>query len=288
VRPQIVDYLNQAFGTSLFNWLVPTPAFMYALAMLIGLIVFVKRSRSRKLSSYHALGAAIFAMIGGLIGARLFYLLLHFDRIISRPTILFDVRGGTVSWGSYIGGGVAFWLYFIIRRQPVKLYADVLGSFLGLGPFIGRWSCFLNGCCFGKLSSAPWAIVYPHGSYAFAAHARQGLVDPLASSSLPVHPLPIYLSMNGLILFLFFSWLWKQNKLPAGVLFCLYWAVYTFTRFFLEYFRDVRDVISIGKFSLPQVMTILIFSFALITILILLFTQKYSNVEGTDSIRIKN
>jgi len=280
VRPLIVDYLNQLFGTSFFNWLVPTPAFMYALAMLIGLLVFVKRSQRRKQSSYHALGAAIFAMIGGLIGARLFYLLLHFDRLISNPTILFDVRGGTASWGAYVGGGLAFWLYFVIRRQPFKLYADVLGSCLGLGPFIGRWSCYLNGCCFGKLSSVPWAITYPHGSYAFAAQARLGLVDPLASSSLPVHPLPIYLSINGLTLFLLFSWLWKQNKLPAGVLFWLYWVIYAFTRFFWEYLRDVRDVGSIGIFSLPQVMTILIFSFALIAIFITLLIQKYSSAEG--------
>lgn len=279
MRPQIVDYLNQAFGTNLFNWLVPSPAFMYALAMLVGLLVFVKRSQRRKLSSYHALGAAIFAMIGGLIGARLFYLLLHFDRILSNPRIIFDVRGGTISWGSYIGGGLAFWIYFIIRRQPVKLYADVLGSCLGLGPFIGRWSCFLNGCCFGKLSSVPWAIVYPHGTYAFAAQARQGFVDSLASSSLPVHPLPIYLSINGLALFLLFSWLWKQNKFPAGVLFWLYWAEYTFTRFFLEYFRDETDLGSVGVFSFSQVMTIFIFCLALITIIILLFTQKYSDGE---------
>ena len=280
MRPRIVDYLNQAFDTGLFNWLVPTPAFMYALAMLIGLLIFVKRSKSRKLSSYHALGAAIFAMIGGLIGARLFYLLLHFDRLISNPLILFDVRGGTASWGAYVGGGLAFWLYFVIRRQPFKLYADVLGSCLGLGPFIGRWSCFLNGCCFGKLSSVPWAIIYPHGSHAFAAHARQGLVDPLALSSLPVHPLPIYLSINGLALFLLFSWLWKQNKLQASVLFWLYWVIYAFTRFFWEYLRDVRDAGSTGIFSLPQVMTISIFSFALIAIFIILLIQKYSSVEG--------
>lgn len=215
-------------------------------------------------------------MIGGLIGARLFYVLLHFDRLLSNPAILFDVGGGTVSWGAYVGGGLSFWLYFVIRRQPVRLYADVLGSCLGLGPLIGRWSCFLNGCCFGKLSSVPWAITYPHGSYAFAAHVREGLIDPLASSSVSVHPLPIYLSLNGLVLFLIFSWLWKKNKMPAGVLFWLYWVIYGFTRFFLEFFRNVHDVQSVGLFSLPQFMTILLFCLAVIALFILLLTQKNS------------
>jgi len=279
VRPRVVDYLNQAVGTSLFSWLVPTPAFMYALAMLIGLLVFVTRSQRRTLSGYHALGAAIAAMAGGLIGARLFYLVLHVNRLFSNPGILFDVSGGTASWGGYIGGVLAFWLYLVIHRQPVRLYTDVLASCVALGPLIGRWSCFLNGCCFGKLTSVPWAIVYPHGSYAFAAQARQGLVDPLAASSLPLHPLPIYLSINGLALFLLFSWLWKQNKLPAGFLFWLYWAVYAFSRFFLEYFRDSNAVGSISIFSFPQIMTIVIFCLALIAISILFFTQKYSNVK---------
>jgi len=290
VRPWLVEYLNQVFGTNLFNWLVPTSAFMYALAMLVGLLVFVRRSSKKKLSTYHALGAAIAAMVGGLIGARLFYLLTHFDRLLSNPAIIFDVSGGTVSWGSYIGGGVAFWLYVVIQRQSFLLYSDVLGSCLGLGPFIGRWSCFLNGCCFGKLSAVPWAIAYPHGSYAFAAQARQELIDPLSSYSLPVHPLPIYFSLNGLFLFLLFSWLWKRNRLPAGALFWLYWAIYAVNRFILEYFRDVDNVNLIGVFSFPQIMTILVFGLSVTILSLMLRSRKHhgKKIRGVDSVRIVN
>jgi len=157
------------------------------------------------------------------------------------------------------------------------LYADVLVSCLALGPLIGRWSCFLNGCCFGKVISAPWAIVYPHGSYVFAAQVRQGLVDPLAAWSLPVHPLPVYLSLNGLVLFVLFSWLWKRAPRPAGILFGLYWATYAGTRFFLEYFRDSGVVASIGGFTLPQVMAMGVFALALIGTAVLLWTHRYHN-----------
>lgn len=263
MRPRIIDYLNNLFGVRFFEWLVPDPSTMYAVAMLACLIVFVRRAKTAQLSQSDALKAAIWGMLGGLVGARVFFLLMHPALVIARPEIIFSVSGGTASWGAYLGGILGFWGYLASRKEAVLPYLDVLGSILGLGPFIARWSCFLNGDDFGTLSNLPWAVGYPHGSIPFAHQVQQGLLDPLAELSLTVHPNQIYLSLNGLFLFFLFTYIWKRYRLTPGMLFCLYWAVYAFNRFFLEFFRGSAPREYLGVLSFPQIMTPVIFILAL-------------------------
>jgi phosphatidylglycerol:prolipoprotein diacylglycerol transferase len=257
MRPRIVDTLNTWFGTELFTWLVPDPAFVYALAMAAVAFVFVRRTLKDNLDRYHALGAVIWGIVGGLIGARVFFLIQHVDLLLARPSIVFDLNGGTVSWGAYLGGALGFVLYLRRQRQPAMRYLDVLASCLGLGPFIARWACFLNGDDYGTLSDAPWAVSFPHGSYPFAAQVQAGLLDPLAELSLPVHPVQIYLSLKGLLLFVVCSALWKRS-FPPGVLFGVYWVMFGVVRFVIEFFRGDVSRGFIGALSVGQVMSLTI------------------------------
>ncbi len=255
MRPRIVEALHAWFGTELFGWIVPDPAFVYALAITVVGVVFVRRTATEGLARVHALGAAIWAIVGGLIGARLFFLTQHFDLLLSRPAIIFDLNGGTVSWGAYVGGTFAFVLYLRRSRQSVLRFLDVLASCLGLGPFIARWACFLNGDDYGTLATVPWAVSFPHGSYPFAAQVQAGLLDPLAELSLPIHPVQMYLSLKGLVLFGVCTMLWKR-RLPAGVLFALYWMMFGAARFAIEFFRGDVSRGFVGVFSVGQVMSL--------------------------------
>ncbi len=259
MRPRIVNYLNETFGTALFAWLVPDPAAIYALTMLVGLVVFVRRSRSDGLSQMHALSAAIWAMLGGLAGARVFWLLVHPDRLLASPWAVFDVGGATISWGAYLGGATGLTAYLLWRRQPVLRYLDVVGTVMGLGPFIGRWACFINGDDFGRTSDVGWAVSFPHGSQPFAHQVNQGVLDPLADLSLAVHPLQLYLSLNGLGLFVVFTFLWRRHRFAPGSLFCAYWMAYAVSRFFIEFYRDLLPQDFLGGFGFPQLMTVVVF-----------------------------
>lgn len=117
MRPRIIDYLNNLFGVHIFEWLVPDPSTMYALAMLVCLIIFVRRIKTARLSQSDALKAAIWGMLGGLVGARVFFLLMHPGWVIARPEIIFSVSGGTASWGAYLGGILGFWGYLLPARK---------------------------------------------------------------------------------------------------------------------------------------------------------------------------
>ncbi|MER3523562.1 MAG: hypothetical protein C4326_05685 [Ignavibacteria bacterium] len=258
MRPRIVHTLDAWSGTELLGWLVPDPAFVYALAMAVVVVVFVRRSHVDHLDRVHALGAAIWGMIGGLLGARIFFLLQHLHLVATSPSIVLDLNGGTVSWGASLGGTVAFILYLHAKRQAVIRFLDVLASCLGLGPFIGRWACFLNGDDYGTLSDLPWAVAFPHGSFPFAAQAQAALIDPLAPVSLPVHPVQLYLSLKGLVLFVVCTALWKRYALPHGLLFCIYWGLFAVARFMLEFLRGDVSRGFVGGLSVGQAMSLAI------------------------------
>ncbi len=237
MRPRLVDYLNQLFGTSVFGWIVPTPSVIYPLALLVCAVVFVRRCRVSGLDTRTAVTASLVGSVGAFIGAKLFFVANNLEGYILLPSHLF-APGGTMSWGAYTGAILGLVLYLHHKREWSLRCLDVLGSCLGLGPFIGRWSCLLNGDDFGTITNVPWAIQYPAGSMPFAAHANEGLVSYHAALSAPVHPNQIYLSLNGLLLFILMSWVWKRYRHHQGLTFGLYCLLYGLLRFMLEFFRD--------------------------------------------------
>jgi phosphatidylglycerol---prolipoprotein diacylglyceryl transferase len=237
MRPRIVEALDDIVGIGLFHWLVPTPTFMYVLAILVCMILFAARAERASLNRYHAYGAALWATGCGLAGARLFYLLPRLDQVVADPGILLQLDGGTMSWGAYVGACAGFFGYLVTQREPLPRYADAAASVAGLGPFLGRFACFLAGDDFGTPSAGPWAVRFPQGSYPHQAHVYEGWIDAGAAASLPVHPVQLYLAAAGLLLFLVCTGLWKRAALPAGRLFLLYWGMDGTLRFLLEFLR---------------------------------------------------
>jgi phosphatidylglycerol---prolipoprotein diacylglyceryl transferase len=288
MRPRIVEFLNIATGGEIWGWVIPTPAVMYALMMLAMLVLLVRRATRSDQSKYHALGAALWAMAGGLIGARLLFLLFHIDRVLITPEMIFNLSGATMSFGAYLGGAIGLILYIRRNSLPGLKYLDVCASILGLGPFIGRWSCFLNGDDFGTLSNAPWAVSFPHGSYPFAHQVELGLLDPLQALSLPVHPVQLYLSLNGLFLFLLFTWLWKKKTFAPGLLFGWYWIAYPATRLLLEFFRGGVEPNVFGILTAPQATTLmLLFGGIVMTVSLYVYHNK-TLPENVQSVAVRH
>ena len=237
MRPRLVNELNQLSGTNVFDWLVPDPSLIYPFAILVCAIVVVKRCRLSGMDTRTAVYAVLAGSVGAFIGAKLIFVAAHIESYVLLPSHVF-APGGTMSWGAYVGAIIALLLYMRHTRKSSLRTLDVLGSCLGLGPFIGRWSCLLNGDDYGTITTVPWAIQYPAGSIPFAAHANDGLISYSAALSAPVHPNQIYLSLNGLLLFILMSWIWKKYRYHEGLTFGLYCFCYGILRFLIEFFRD--------------------------------------------------
>jgi phosphatidylglycerol:prolipoprotein diacylglycerol transferase len=236
MRSELVEVLRE-HGLELLTWIVPTPAVVYRIAMAGVAVLFIRRCRQIGVPLDRALCTATITAVATLLGARLYYLLgtgagagLSLRALVNSD--------GAGSWGGYIGGFLGLWVYArLVRTDPLP-YLDVAASAAGLAPIIGRWGCLLAGCDFGRVTSLPWAIHYPAGSHAFHAHVAHGMLSPDAAQSLGVHPLPIYLSLNALVLFVIISAVWRRTRDRPGTTVAVAWVLYGVTRFMLEFLRD--------------------------------------------------
>lgn len=228
------------------------PDVVTSVALLAALAYAVRSARVSGLSARAMYWAAVCSLVAGLWGSYLLALVVHGWE--GGPLALFQfVQGGKSLFGGLLLGGCAAGLYFHFRKLPVLAYADAAMPAVALGYAIGRIGCFFNGDDYGTLSHLPWAVTYPPGTEAYADHLARGWIGPSALTSLPIHPVQLYLSLVGICLFLLLA-NWRPKTIGGRL--CAYLVIYGVARFVLEYLRgDFRMVL--GPFSLPQLFALL-------------------------------
>ena len=211
---------------------------MIALAFLAGLWTATLRARREKISGERIADITLWLMVGGIIGARADYVATYWrEEFADQPfsEIFMIQHGGLVYYGGLIGAMIAGMIYIRWKKMPLWKTADVLAPSIALGNVFGRIGCLLNGCCFGRVCDAPWAIRFPNGSYAWDQHYQQGLVGE-HDMSLPVHPTEIYDALLNFGVYVFLAWLFRRKKFD-GQIFASYLMIYAVFRSIAEYFR---------------------------------------------------
>jgi phosphatidylglycerol:prolipoprotein diacylglycerol transferase len=143
---------------------------MLLLGVLGGVALAVREARRVGLDPDLVISLCFHLFVAGIIGARLFYVIEYWPQF-RQPTpidtlgaILNVTQGGLVVYGSLIGallGG----LWFLRRNAlPLLATADLMAPSLVLGLALGRIGCLLNGCCYGGLCDASWAVTFPSTS----------------------------------------------------------------------------------------------------------------------------
>lgn len=144
----------------------------YGLMMVIGFMtaVWIIRRLSRKITPDPQLitNAALYSLIAGVGGARLFYVIHYWDKFHDDLLSIFAIwQGGLELLGGVILAITVIILYLIYHKLPIRQYLDILAIGLMAALAIGRIGCFCNGCCFGKPANLPWAVRFPYGSDAY-------------------------------------------------------------------------------------------------------------------------
>lgn len=152
----------------------------YGFMLVVGFLsaIFIIRRLSRKLGDNpeHITNAALYSLITGIIGARLFYVIHYWQNFRDNPIEVFFVwHGGLELLGGVIPAIAVIILYLRSKRLPIKRYMDILAIGLTIALAFGRIGCLLNGCCYGKPAELPWSITFPYGSLAYNS---QTLPDP--------------------------------------------------------------------------------------------------------------
>ena len=169
---------------------------------------------------------AFAALIGGIVGARLDFVLENWDEV--SDDVLGNVFSGAglVWYGGVIGGALGVFLWAWYRGYLTTQLLDVAAPALALGYAIGRIGCQLSGDGdYGQPWDGPWAMAYPDGT---------------VPTDEEVHPTPVYetLAMGGVA-----YGLWRlRNRLTGGLLFALYLVLAGVERFLVEFIRRNEDV----------------------------------------------
>lgn len=228
---------------------------MLMVAFLMGGWLIARQLREKQLKEDYAADIVAAAVIGGIIGAKLWYVALTRD-----PGALFS-RGGLVWYGGFIGGAIAVILNGWRLGVPLRWTMQITAPALAAAYALGRVGCFLVNDDYGRPTDLAWGMKFPEGlppSTAGNLHNLFGVpvpagIDP--STVLAVHPTQLYEVAAMLIVF---AVLWSlRGRGPVGWLFGLYLIFAGVERFLVEIVR-AKDDRFLGPFTLAQLTSAII------------------------------
>jgi phosphatidylglycerol---prolipoprotein diacylglyceryl transferase len=218
---------------------------MLMVAFLMGGWLIDQDLRRRGWQPDYAADITVAAVIGGVIGAKLWYVAATGD-----PGALFT-RGGLVWYGGFIGGSLAVLANGSRLGVPLRWTCQLTATALPAAYALGRIGCFLVGDDYGRPTSLPWGVSFPQGippttAGNFAADFGIPMAPGVSPETLlAVHPTQLYeaVLMIGVFMLL---WRLRNNGKPAGWLFGLYLALAGTERFLVEFLRAKSDRLALG------------------------------------------
>lgn len=211
--------------------------FLIGYGFLLALYVCRKRAVRMGLDPDGLVDVALATLVGGLVGARLFYILTYWDNFRGNLWEILRIdHGGLVFYGGLMGGAALLFTTVLWKGMPVRRTLDTLTSVVPLGHAFGRLGCFMNGCCFGKPTGSWVGVRFP---------SPPGLsIDPATPNpyATPVHPTQLYAVGYNLLIFAFLSFIYSKRRRNGDVAWS-YGILYGTARFCQEFFRgDVPHV----------------------------------------------
>lgn len=202
------------------------------------------------------------AVVGGIVGAKAYYVLLNYEQLMADPFGLIFARGGLVWYGGFLLATVL--VIWEIRRQklPLARMADAAAPALALAYAVGRIGCFMVGDDWGRPTGSWVGIAFPRGAPPTRVDVIENefgiAVDPELierfGQVVPVHPTQLYeVGMSTLIFFVL--WRLRGAKRAAGWLFMLWLILAGIERFIVEFFR-AKDDRFLGPLTLAQMFSI--------------------------------
>ncbi len=201
--------------------------------------------------------------VGGIIGAKLWYLALHWSAWMANPIGETFSRGGLVWYGGFVGGVVAYWLQIRGRKLPLSTMFDATAPALAIAIAIGRVGCFLVGDDYGLPTNSWVGVVFPEGASppSTAGYLRSvGANLPAAipdSQLVAVHPTQLYEVGIALVMFALLI-RWSRKRHHRGQMFALFMMMYAVERFFIEIVRAKGDRIVLGLSTAQAASVILV------------------------------
>lgn len=222
---------------------------VYSYGLMIGIgflcCLFLAEKRCPKYgldgSKIYSLG--LWAIVGGLLGAKLLYYIVELPSILADPKLLLDVTNGFVVYGGIIGGILAGFLYCMVNKLSFLKYFDITMPSVALAQGFGRIGCFLAGCCYGRETDSVFGVVF-HDT-------------PMAPNGVKLIPTQLISSAGDFLICFILCMAAKRTK-KDGQVAGLYLLLYSVGRFLIEFLRDDPRG-AVGALSTSQFISLFIF-----------------------------
>ena len=239
-----------------FDRQIPVYGIFFYLGIIVAVTVALLICRRKRVEWYDVAYSGVYAMIGGILGAKLLFLAVSFPQIIAEQIPLVAVlKGGFVFYGGLLGGLLGLFIYVKQFHMHMGELLEIYATVLPLGHAFGRVGCFFAGCCYG----IPYDGALSH-TYRYS----------IGNTPIDVPLLPIQLieSVGLLLIFLVLLTVYWRGKERCGTVVILYLTVYPILRFVLDFFRGDVERGALGLFSTSQWVSFGILSATLLFLLL--------------------
>jgi phosphatidylglycerol:prolipoprotein diacylglycerol transferase len=202
---------------------------MLVLAFIGAGVVVAKEFKRRGWDPGLAQDVVLAAMVGGIVGSKLFWAFSNWDELTTEPVATLFSRGGFTYYGGLFGGILAVIALLKWRGVPIGEAANSCAPAIPVGYMLGRAGCFLVGDDYGRPTDLPWGIAFPEGS---------------PPTTAPVHPTQLYEILLTLLIF-FVLWSQRKRDLPDWFLMWEFFVLAGLERFLIEFYR-INPPVALG------------------------------------------
>ena len=201
-----------------------------ALSIAISVTAAYLESKRRGIDPDAVLDMAIVAIIGGVLGARIGWIVTSPDLLwyLSHPLRILAIWEGGFSYFGAIMGGIVL-ANWMVKRRHLRFWqmADIAAPFLALSFGIGKIGCWLNGCCHGKVTTSFLGVVFTNSLSECELLGQR------------VWPTQLFNSISGFAVFAVLYWIVRRHKTHDGQVFAWYLLLYAATSFIVEFYRYI-------------------------------------------------
>lgn len=252
-----------------------------AAGFLLAVVYTMRRVREFGLDSDRVIDVLLGAVVTGIIGARIYYVVFSWEMYRDNPVDVFKIwNGGIAIYGGVIGALLGGWLLCRIRKVKFLPMCDLCAAGLMLAQGIGRWGNFINGEAFGCATDVPWRMTSVYENSVWPTKIQSYLnslpEETLAAfgDKIGVHPTFFYESVWCILGFFFLMWLTSRRRFDGEIILA-YAAWYGAERAVVEGLRT--DSLMLGNMRISQFVAVVTCIAALITLFLIRSRIRRSN-----------
>jgi phosphatidylglycerol:prolipoprotein diacylglycerol transferase len=217
-----IDPVLLRLGPLMITW----HGFFTAVGVLAGIWLATRFAVERGFTEDDIMSIALWCVVGGIVGARLFHVVDAWDYYAADPLAILRVNeGGLAIWGTIVGGPIGGAIYAWRNNLSIPRLLDICGNALICGMAIGRLGDVVNGEHHGSVSTMPWSVMYTN---------PQTLGEP----GVAVHLAVGYELLWDMLIFAVCTWLLYKRIFPRdSMVFTSMIALYSLGRVFVQFFR---------------------------------------------------